>query len=355
MPLTAVADAVIDLAEREPLRVRPLKTDPRWANQPFVGNWELDAPEMEQYSKLRYFPNNAITVVFPLLWADGTKQKLETLAPGAAKWVAGLLFGGGVFKPDDTFARGVTEKTQTWRAQSEEAKWNFLWSGWRAGAVGLIELQIAAQRASLVVQRAPYAHDFKPVDLAREMASARQFVARLIAPLDPLTWYSFKSFAEYVRGLRGDFLHTLTYQETWFLAASKTRHRFDPNNTQNWDASYRAVLATILDTTLRWTGVTQVAYEDNELAAFRITALGAALLSGGKVNVPTEPADPNTPSITWVDEATIRLRATPDGAKAMPLIRAFADPLRESLTFRVSNASIARAFDTRHPRRRNRG
>ncbi|MBI3913660.1 MAG: helicase-associated domain-containing protein [Chloroflexi bacterium] len=345
MPLTTIVDAVLELAEREPLRVRLLKIDSRFANQPFAQGWELDPQELAQYAKTRFFATNSITITFPLFWTDETIQKLETLSPWVAQWIAAFIFGSKMLKQDGDYARIDGDQVETWRKFTDEARWEYLWQGWRAGGGGLYELRAATERAALTAQRSSYTTNFKPIDLLTEIMHARNFVARVLAPLDPLTWYSFKSLAEYVRGIRGDFLHTTTTQEVWFLAAKKTRHRFDPNHSQNWDDSYRAVLAAFLDTTLRWLGVTEVAYEGKDLAAFRITALGAALLSGGKVNVPTEPVDPNAPSITWLDEATIRLRATPDAARAMPLIRAFADPARESLTFRVANASIARAFE----------
>ena len=345
MPLTTIVDAVLELAEREPLHIRPIKTDPRLANQPLAQGWELDSKEIEQFAKLRYFPNNAITITFPFFWISETQQKLDAISPQVAKWIAAFILGGKFLVQDGEYARVDSEQARLWRADSDEGHWRFLWLGWRAGAVAMTELRVATERASLVAQRSTYARDFTPPDLLVEIANARNFIARLLTPLDPLTWYSFKSFAEYVRGLRPDFLHTTTTQDTWILAASKTQHRFDPNNTQNWDSSYRAVLAAFLETTLRWLGVTEVAYEGKELAAFRITALGASMLSGGKISVANEPADPNAPPITWVDDSTIRLRATPEAAKAMSLIRSFADPGRESLAFRVTNASIARALE----------
>jgi len=272
-------------------------------------------------------------------------KKLETLSHDVARWVAAFIFGGQFFTQEGEYARVNSEQVKMWRATPDEERWQFLWLGWKAGAAALTEMRIATERASLAAQRAPFAREFKPQDFLGEVAMARQFIARLLTPLDPLTWYSFKSFAEYVRGLRPDFLHTVTTQETWWLAARKTQHRFDPNTVQHWDSSYRAVLATILETTLRWMGVTQVAYEKRELVAFRITALGTSLLSGSQVSLPNEPVDPNAPSITWVDETTIHLRATPEAARALSLIRSFADPARESLTFRVTNASIARALE----------
>ncbi len=345
VPLTVIVDAVVELAQREPLRIRPIKTDPRVANQPFAQGWELDPQELDQFAKTRYFPNNAITITFPLFWADESMRQLDAIAPDAARWVAAFIFGGKFFEQEGDFARMNSSQVENWRAESDEGRWEFLWLGWLAGAAALTELRVATERASLVAQRAVSSPDFKPQDFLSEVASARRFVARLLQPLDPLTWYSFKSFAEYVRGFRPDFLHTATTPNTWFLAASKTRHRFDPRIAQNWDLSYRAVLATILDTTLRWLGVTEVAYDGKELAAFRVTPLGGALLSGGKISAPAEPADPNAPSISWRDDTTIRLRATPEASQALPLIRSIADTAREPLTFHVTNASIGRAFE----------
>ncbi len=345
MPLTTIVDAVIELAEREPLHVRRIKSDPRFAHEPFAQGWELEPQEAEQLAKRRYLENGALTITFPLFWTDDTMQKLEALSPHVAQWIAAFVFGGGFFEQESEYARVNIERVKGWRAVSEEGRWQFLWLGWLAGGGALAELRAAAEGASFVAQRAAYAQYLKPQDWLAEIASARRFVARLLTPLDPLVWYSFKSFAEYVRGLRGDFLHTSTTNEDWWLAARKTRHRFDPRNAQNWDASYRAVLAAFLDTTLRWMGVTEVAYEGKEVAAFRITGLGAALLGGGKGSVVTEPVDPNAPAIAWVDDASLRLRARPDAARALPLIRAFADSTREPLTFRVTNASIARLFE----------
>jgi hypothetical protein len=305
----------------------------------------MDPQDIEQFAKQRYFLGDAITIPLSPFWERETQLELDTVAPQVAQWIAGFLSGGGLFKQEKNEVRADSQFVTNWRAESDDEHWKFLWAGWRAGGGGLAEVRIAAERASLVIQRSFYAHNFRPIDLLAESASARNFIARLLAPLDPLVWYSFKSFAEYVRGLRPDFLHTVTSQQTWFLAASKTRHPFDPNNTSNWDSSYRAVLAAYLETTLRWLGVTEVAYENRELAAFRITALGASLLSGGKISVAAEPVDPNAPSITWGDNETIRLRATPEAARAMAMIRSFADPGRESLTFHVTNATIARALE----------
>ncbi len=345
-PLTAIVDAVFDLAEREPLHVRQIETDARWSKLPFAQGWELDPQEMEQFAKRQSFPNNAVTITFPVFWADETRRKLDALSPHAAQWIAAFVLGGGLLRQDGDHAQVNAELVKSWRAAPDEERVKVLWLGWLAGGGGLAELRAATEQAFLVAQRAPHADEFKPQEMLAEIANARQFVARLLRPLDPLVWYSFKSFAEYARGLRGDFLHTLTTNREWWLASRKTQHRFDPRNTQNWDASYRAVLAAFLDTTLRWMGVTEVAYDGKELAAFRITVLGAALLSGGKTSIAAEPVDPNAPPIAWVDDATIRLRAQADAARAMPLIREFAESTREPLTYRVTNASVARAFES---------
>ena len=99
---------------------------------------------------------------------------------------------------------------------------------------------------------------------------------------------------------------------------------------------------------LRWFGAVEFAYDGKELAAFQVTPLGAWLFSETKAGsyTGTAPAEEaGAEAIRWLDDSTLRLRATSDAVRVMPLVRAFADPTRELLTFRVSNDSLARAFE----------
>lgn len=350
--LPSLVDAVCALAEHEPLRVRAKPRDPKMINSPYIGAWDYEPAEANQLIQQRLF-SNALTIPLASFWADETLELLETFAHGSRElgaFVAGLTFALGMLQDaGDGRAVVVPEKINAWCGLPLEEKYTTLWTTWRAGAVGYSELRMAAARASLGIQRSIHARDFTPPTLIQEIALARQFVTRLLTPLEPLTWYSWKAFAEFTRDLRPDFLHTFTNQDTWFFLAVKTHHRYQAHNTAHWDAAYRPVLAALLEGALRWLGVVEVAHENNELVAFQITPLGAWLLSGGKVShtmpsrAPTE--IPSGAPISWLDETTCRLRPSPEIARVIPLVRAFADPTREMLTFRVSNTTLARAFE----------
>ncbi|MBI4786023.1 MAG: helicase-associated domain-containing protein [Chloroflexi bacterium] len=352
-PVLPLADAIVELAEREPLRLQSKQRDERFAKLPYVRDWEFEPHEIEQVSRNRAY-GGALVLTIPLirLWASDTLKVLETMAGSSSDlggWVASTLTGLGILKQTDAHARVDPKSVQLWRAQTPMDHARVLWEAWHVGGVAMLELRTAAERASLVVQRSSAMESFTPLELAEEIALARQFVVRLLVPLEPLTWYSWKSFAEYVRDIRSDFLHTFTSEHIWFLAAAKTRHRYNWSNTQHWDAAYRPVLAAMFEGPLRWMGAVDVLHDGKDLAAFQITPLGAWLVSEGQVGSFTEltPAEePGGEPVRWLDDSTVRLRATSEAVRVMPLVRAFADPTRELLTFRVSNDSLARALDS---------
>ena len=353
-PLLPLADAIIELAEREPLRRRPRQRDERFSKLVYVGEWDYEPHEIEQVTRNRFYIGapQALTIPFIPFWADETRQVLETLAGGSrdlGAWLASTLLNLGLLKQTDNEHTGVdAEKVGLWRKASPEEQHAILWKMWRVGGVGFLELRLAAERASLIVQRSIQDESFTPLELIEEMALARQFVGRLCVPLDPLAWYSWKSFAESVRDLRADFLHTFSDEQTWFFTAAKTHHRYQFHSTPHWDAAYRPVLAAMIEGPLRWFGAVELAYDGKELAAFQVTPLGAWLFSEAKAGsyTGTAPAEEaGAEAIRWLDDSTLRLRATSDAVRVMPLVRAFADPTRELLTFRVSNESLARAFE----------
>jgi len=350
LPLVSLVDTVIAFAEHEPLRMRAKSRDGKLAQSPYVREWDYDPKEVEPLLKTGYLYTGVLTIPLLPLWTDETLDTLETFASGSRDlgiFAAGLALTLGIVKDTgDGRAAVESEKINIWSGLSFEEQQTALWDLWRGGAVGYGELRMAAACASLLVQRSIHEQIFTQQTLIQEIGYARQFVTRLLAPLNPLTWYSWKSFAEFARDLRPDFLHTFTNPNTWFLLAAKTQQRYQANNPAHWDAAYRPILAAMLEGALRWLGAVELAYENNALVAFQITPVGAWLLSGGKTGSATTTARQvsGDDAIRWLDDSTCRLRASPDAARLMPLVRAFANPTRELLTFRVSNATIARAF-----------
>ncbi len=351
LPILPLFDALIEFAEQTPLRLNVRARDPKISTLPYIGEWDYVPQEVEQI-KSSYVPSGALTIPFLPFWADETLDTLETFAGGSrdlGNWIAGMLLTLGIVRAtDDGNAHVDAEQVKAWRGQTPAEQQRALWHAWGNGAVAFGELRMATTRASLTAQRASLDESFTHRTLVEEMGAARQFVARLLAPLEPQTWYSWKAFAETTRDLRADFLHTHTHNNTWFLIAAKTRHRYDPGNTRHWDEAYRPVLATLFEGGLRWLGAVELAYDRQELVAFQVTALGAWLLSADQASPPpaaVRAEEPGVAAIHWLDDTTVRLRATTAAAKLMPLVRAFADPTREVLAFRVSNVSLARAFE----------
>ncbi len=351
----SLGDSLVDIAKSEPLSIRIPERDKRYANHPAAGDWEYEPKEAEQAARSRGFFGGptVMTIPFQPFWQDKTLEMISSLAGGAhdlGLWVAGTLLALGVLKQGED-ARAVvdSEKANKWLGQSAEEKELVLWEGWRIGAVGFGELRMAAEHASLVVQRSIYDETFTPLDLVQEISLARRFVARLLQPLEPFTWYSWKSLAEFVRDWRPDFLHTYTNEQTWFFAARKTRHAYQSRHTPDWDAAFRPVLAAMLEGPLRWLGAVDLAYDGKDLAAFRITPTATFLFSNGQAGALTLPAvvekQGGGGAVRWVNDTTLYLSRSPEAMRLLPLVRMFAEPTREALTFQVTNVSLARAFE----------
>ncbi len=346
-----VADAIVEMAEHARLHLRTAKFDRRLSK--IAGEWPFDPQQVERLAKSRNYAGRPATLTVPFgpAWAEETWQEMATLAGGSrdlAEWVSGALMSLGILVPSGIeFAVVDQEAADGWRKQTLEQRERALWDSWRLGGAGVTELEIVTAHSSLLVERSLYDPNFTPSILIYEMTQARQFITRLVAALDPLTWYSWKSFAESVRNLRADWTHTRTSPETWYLA-SKTRHRYEPYNAQHWDAAYCPLLAAMLEGVLHWTGAVELGYDGKELAALRVTPVGMWLLAGGKEGDRPGRAEgepDGRDSIRWLDDATLQLSATPNAVRVLPLVRSFADPTRQPLVLRVSDASLARAVE----------
>ncbi len=352
---TAIADALAELAAREPLHLHSRRRDPRFDKLAAAGEWDYDPHEVELATKRRSFDTyvSALTIPLDAIWYDETIATLESLAGGSRElgiWVASMLLSAGVLqRTGEALATFAPAPVDAWQSLAPDLRHRYFWDSWRSGAVPLVELRLAAHRAGFVVQRSSLERALTPAIFLREIGLAREFVCRLLLPLAPQVWYSWKSFAERVRNLRPDFLHTYTDEEIWFLMAAKTRHVYQLNRTSDWEAVARPILAAMLENILYWLGAVELRYEGKELVAFCITPLGAWLLSNGARGTFAEPAA--TPAAAgesvarWLDDSTLRLSAQPEATRLLPLVRSFAQPAREMLTFRVTGPSITRALE----------
>jgi hypothetical protein len=365
LPLLTMIDAALEFAEREPLRVR--SRDPKFSSRPYIGDWDYDPREVEKLPASGVGPwggANTLTGPLPPFFADETLDGLATFVGEArdyANWLAGLLWPPvALVQPTDGTHTVVNPaRVKEWRALSVEEQYRLLWHAWLTGATTFGELGRAAARASFTLRRSLGAKQFTKATLAEEIGAARRFVTRLLTRLEPNRWYEWQSFADYLRELRADFLHTATTEEAWFLAPLQAQQTYLAQYPESWNKAHRPILATMLEDALRWFGAVEPGYVAKKLAAFQITPLGEwllttpdknerGLLTEGKSGTPlvlASAAEESAEAVTWLDAETFRVRARVDTAQLVVLARTFADPTRERLVFRVSNATLARAFE----------
>ena len=98
-PPSAVADAIVEMAEKSPLQARTIKVDPRVAQ--IVGNWPFVPAQLEQVVKNRQYSGlpPVLTVPFSHFWMAATSQEMATLVAVhaiLAAWVSGALVALGV-------------------------------------------------------------------------------------------------------------------------------------------------------------------------------------------------------------------------------------------------------------------
>jgi hypothetical protein len=349
LPLLAVLDAVLTFAEREPLHLRPRPADPKLVSISWIGQWPHDPAEVMSLTGARGVRRQApatLTVPYEPFFADDTLVVLEALAGGVREygtWVAATLANIGVIQvtPSDQ-AVVHAERASTWRALAPDQQYQTLWKMWCDGASLFADFRMALQDKSLSVRRSPVDPSFTPQALAADVGLARQFVARVLGSLAPQTWYDWPAFAGYVRKLRSGFLYTFTNRGQWWIEHAPTARRYDAWFPQQWDAAYLPVLQTMLTGALSWLGAVEHAN-----SAFRITPLGAWLFTEGRQGhepVVAAAVVEEGESLVWLDETTFRARPTPAAMRALASLRAYAEPLREMLTLRVSSAAIAHAL-----------
>ncbi len=349
-PVLTVFDAVIEFAAREPLQVRPRLHDVNLDRLPYIGEWDYDPAEVAPLSKSKYLNQHDFSIPLPAFWTDDTLDVLTALigvSREGAGWFAEMLFALQLVQPSKDGRATLNDETlEQWRLLTPDDQTQLLWKSWCAGAVAFDDLQRTATRASLTLMRF-IGNQLAPLDLTHEIGAARRFIARLLAPLDPLTWYSWKAFTETTREMRPDFAYTTTRENEWYWIATKTRHRYQLSVPAHWDATFRPFLATLFED-LQWLGVLELALDSDGIAAFRLSVAGTWLLSNGKTEHPVIAAA-NVPvdgdAVTWLSADTFRLRATPDVAPLARLARVFADSTRAVLTFQVTPNSLARALE----------
>jgi hypothetical protein len=197
---------------------------------------------------------------------------------------------------------------------------------------------------------------FRPAALAREVAEARTFCARLITLAQPGAWYALADLLDLVWRIRPFFLrgHQRTYATPcWWLETTGGR-MLRPANHEEWLVGEGAYLAQMVRGPFHWWGALDLALDRaGEVKAFRLTSFGATLLrradhvaeGEGTLEVET------TPTLLPIREGSLAVEPLSAGSGLLDLLGTWARPVaivRRRLLYTLSPDLAARAFDHGH-------
>jgi hypothetical protein len=124
---------------------------------------------------------------------------------------------------------------------------------------------------------------FRPATIAREVAEARRFVARLLGHARTDRWYSMESLIELAWQARPGFLRgqqQVWATPAWWLESVREKRALQPQVRGDWIAGEGAYIRSVVaDACAVWGGVDLAVSRDGAVMAFRLNAFGAFLFS----------------------------------------------------------------------------
>jgi len=133
---------------------------------------------------------------------------------------------------------------------------------------------------------------------------ARRALLKVLGQVRPDIWLSLDSFIEALKHQRPDYLRPDGDYDRWSIRDAQTGERL--GGFESWDKIEGALARYIIACPLRWLGVVDIGYgdEDERPSAFRITEQGWATLSES----PEPPATEGSPPVaTIADDFTVTL------------------------------------------------
>lgn len=356
-PVTTSMWLLRTFAERETLRLAPPQpAHPQARLYPWLDAWVHDVEEAKRLIQQGYgyrFTSSDATIGIPAFGCMTAKEELERLAQwlGAdeefADWLVSMGMALQLLKRVQGSERMLTwseERWEEWAELTPEQQLRVLFNVWRRAMGSLAELRLVQQRyPELRLERTIRYPDFQPEDLAREFMEARNFILRLLQEVPTDTWVDWNAFATWAWQVDPEFLHSYWSWEVWGFSVRQGK-RLDPQRRGHWERAYRPVLAAFLEGPLRWLGAVEVRFKGRNLATFRLTETGAWLLRKEGQPAVILPVEPGEAPVTWVDERTLRLRHTPELGDLLRIVTRIATPTGRPYTYRLTNASIERAF-----------
>lgn len=144
-------------------------------------------------------------------------------------------------------------------------------------------LDIEAVDGIVRVRYATAHQAFRPAAIAREVADARRFVARLLSHARTDRWYSMESLIELAWQARPGFLRgqqQVWATPAWWLESMPEKRALQPQARGDWITGEGAYIRSVVaDACAVWGGVDLAVSRDGAVMAFRLNAFGAFLFS----------------------------------------------------------------------------
>lgn len=144
-------------------------------------------------------------------------------------------------------------------------------------------MDIEAMDGNVRVRYATAHQAFRPAAIAREVAEARRFVARLLSHARTDRWYSMESLIELAWQARPGFLRgqqQVWATPAWWLESVREKRALQPQVRGDWITGEGAYIRSVVaDACAVWGGIDLAVGRDGAVMAFRLNTFGAFLFS----------------------------------------------------------------------------
>jgi hypothetical protein len=177
------------------------------------------------------------------------------------------------------------------------------------------------------------------------LSSSRRNLLYQIRRLPAGRWTDFTAFVERAH-LLPSTISSLTSNPAWFYEFKG--RKLDPGKLEDWMVFYGLFVEAALNGPLSWQGLVEVASQGKQLAAFRLTDFGAALLlQRNSYQMPSP--EKTVPALEYAPDGTLLLHPESAGSQLVKLLIVLGEPrltTDNAIAYHVSAAGATSAFTT---------
>jgi|GEM_PF-6951474 len=278
------------LHETHPRRAMPLPIDKIETELEFLKGWRNDPDEVAQIRKNRYSLNVAISLNVspapPYLEPD-VQQALSSLLGADVQEIEfyyALLMQmeavrGNAGEPIQTELSPLQELS-TFDVGTQLTLLAIIWSSldnWSE-----VDMVLRSKPEICVRRNSGYI-SYKMENLYQEWREGRMALVRFLSLLPENKWISVEAFLRTVYEVLPNILHMSSESGVWWLESTHKKKQFG-TSFEDWLTGYGQLILAILTGPLRWFGMIELAYRQDQPVAMRLTPIGAFTL-GRKTSI----------------------------------------------------------------------